>query len=484
MVSTGSLRRPAMPRRKLAAPRRWAEALLRSSVGGPYARRQRPLATGYLRRLGALEFAPPEMVARLQAERLRDFLDWACRASAYYGEAARTAGFDPRAVAAPGDLAGFPILTKALLRERAAALLAGGAPLPSWQANASGGSTGEPVRLYQDGDYWNHSQAAQWFMEGWWGVRPGAATALVWGTDRDIHDQTWRQRLGGVLARQRWLNAFAVGSSEMEQFAGMLQRWQPPFIAGYASALHLFARFLLQNPQWAIRPQAVKSTAEVLRPEERAAIERAFDAPVYDFYGSREVNVLAAECPAHAGLHVNTWSRCLELVDGQGRPVPAGVPGRVLVTDLTNRALPLIRYENGDVGVWSGRACPCGRPFPLLERILGRKSDFIHTVSGKLIHGEFFTHLFYAQAGVRAFQVVQDSLQNLRVEVELSGGELELLARELRGPIAAAMGEGVRVDFRRVTAFTRSASGKHHFTRSALELPWPVAGGAAAGETD
>ncbi len=452
------------------------DGLRRASLYRLWIARQRPGARREWQRLRRLEADSGEELARRQLERLRSLLAWAGRQSPFYQERFRAAGFEARELQSVAGLAALPVLTKSELHSQGERLLPGPRQ-PDWEENASGGSTGEPVRLLQNRSYWRESQAAQWLMEGWWGIRPGEAMACLWGADRDLARRSRRERLGEAIVQARSLNAFTVTESDLHRFAAMLGRWRPRFIIGYASALDLFARFLLQHGIAPPRPQAIKSTAEVLRAEERERIRTALGAPVYDFYGSRESNCLAAECGEHSGLHVNCWSRVVEVVDANGAPVGPGTPGRILVTDLSNRATPLVRYENGDVGEWSASACACGRPYPLLARIVGRKSDFIHTPSGKLVHGEYFTHLFYDQSQVESFQVVQRSLQRLEVDMVLRDDSLEVVKAALGPRIATAMGPGVQIHFQRVSAIARSPSGKHHFTRSELDLPW---GGGAA----
>jgi phenylacetate-CoA ligase len=228
----------------------------------------------------------------------------------------------------------------------------------------------------------------------------------------------------------------------------------------------------MERPYLSIRPHAVKSTAEVLTDEERTTIEQAFRCPVYNFYGSREVNNLAAECPAHKGLHVNALTRYIEVVDETGKPLGPLQPGRILVTDLTNYAMPFIRYEIEDIGTWSGAQCKCGRPFPVLANVLGRKTDFIVTPSGKLIHGEYFTHLFYGMPAVSQFQLVQDSLDHVRMEVVLSPGASESSLDSLRSRLSESMGAGVRCDVETVQQIERPPSGKHRFTVSSVPIPW------------
>ena len=82
--------------------------------------------------------------------------------------------------------------------------------------------------------------------------------------------------------------------------------------------------------------------------------------------------------------------------------------GEIIATDLWNYGMPFIRYQMGDVGVKSGRLCSCGRGLPLLQEVTGRISDFFIDSKGGLVHGEYFTHLFYGIEGVEQFQLIQE----------------------------------------------------------------------------
>jgi len=341
--------------------------------------------------------------------------------------------------------------------------------------NASGGSTGTPVQFFQDANYWDHAYASQWFVESWWGIRPGDRTASLWGADRDIPDQSWLERFFGSIGQIRICNAFALDPKQMERFAKMLVGWQPRYVTGYASALEVFAKFLLDRPALRIRPRAVKTTADVLSEERREIIEQAFGCCVYNFYGSREINNLAAECPARSGLHINALSRYIEIVDDDGKAVPPGVPGRILLTDLTNYFMPFIRYEIEDIGSWTGTACSCGRAFPLLSKIWGRSSDFIVTPEDKLIHSVFFTHLFYDMPDVALFQINQKDLHNIGVYLVLRPGIREYPALLLRERLRRAFGPNIAFSVEVVSEIKRPPSGKHRFTVSSVRPSWGMA---------
>jgi phenylacetate-coenzyme A ligase PaaK-like adenylate-forming protein len=447
---------------------------LRTVVFPSFQRRRTPSAFHLFRELQSLEFAPSQTIQELQCQKLSKLLKHAAQHVPYYRETFRANGFDSDRMRSFQDFRQVPVLTKDMLKQNADALLAESGDTGDRRKNASGGSTGKPAQFYQDRFYWEFAMASQWFVESWWSIRPGDRTGSVWGCDRDIPQQSFRERLAQEICQVRTCNAFAITEQRLEDFSKMLIAWRPRYITGYASALELFSKFLLSRPELKIRPVAVKSTAEALSVGQKKVIEAAFQAPLYNFYGSREVNNLAAECPAHRGLHVNSLGRYMEVADEHGNPLPAGVPGRILVTDLTNFAMPFIRYEIEDVGVWSDASCPCGRPFPLLAEVLGRSSDFIATPSGKIIHGEYFTHLFYDFPQVESFRLTQDSLSHIHLDVVLQPGSASSFLEPLRQRISAVLGPEMNCEIRTVDKLKRTASGKFRFTVSSVGMPWSL----------
>ncbi len=452
--------------------RQMESEILRRTIYAVIRRRTYPDSFAILKEFRKYEFASPAAVETYQLKKLRSLLVHAGQTVPYYQEIFRSVQFKPEEASLSRDMSRLPILTKSILRERSKELLAKSSDPRSLMPNASGGSTGKPVEFYQDKNYWETAHASRSMFMSWWGIAQGEPTASVWGADRDIPDWNWRERLHHKLCQVKICNAFALSEARLEQFCLDLNKWQPRFVNGYATALEVFSRFLLEHPEFKIRPMAVESSAETLTDAQRERIEKAFAAPVFNFYGSREVNNLAAECNAHRGLHTNMLSRYIEVVDDDGWPLAPGVPGRILVTDLSNAVMPLIRYENEDIGSWSDSACSCGRPFRLLEKVWGRSSDMITTRSGKLIHGEYFTHLFYHVPEVSVFQIVQESIDCVRVSIVLRQGVQNFSSEKIREKIAGALGEGVQCEVSTVEAIARSASGKHRFTISRVKPSW------------
>jgi phenylacetate-CoA ligase len=213
-------------------------------------------------------------------------------------------------------------------------------------------------------------------------------------------------------------------------------------------------------------PASIVTGAEALYEAERKEIEGAFDCPVFDTYGCREFMLIAAECEQHAGLHVNADHLVVELVDPKGRAVADG-PGDVVITDLHNFAMPLVRYRNGDrATAMIGAACACGRGLPLLRSVDGRILDMIATPDGRNVPGEFFVYVMLGRTAIKRYQIVQVATDALEVRImshdALPGSECDLITAQ----IAKVTGPLMRIMIKKVDAIEEPASGKRRVTVS------------------
>jgi len=201
-----------------------------------------------------------------------------------------------------------------------------------------------------------------------------------------------------------------------------------------------------------VRLRGIETSAETLLPEVRRDLMTAFGCPVLDRYGCREAGVIAHECSA-GGMHVNAEAVIAEVEEGQ-----------VLVTTLNNLSMPLIRYRVEDLAETGDQCCSCGRGLPLLRQLRGRVSDIIRSPSGRLIHGEFFTHLFYGETGIRAFQVEQTSADHLEIRYVPAEGFDEAARGAIERSILEHGDSGFIVTWSRVEAISPGPSGKFRFT--------------------
>ena len=421
------------------------------------------------RELERTQWLSPAEIQTLQLKQLSRLLVHAYAHVPFYRRRFDDAGLHPDQIQALEDYQRLPILTKEDIRHNLAQLVATNYQRDQLRRNTTGGSTGAPLVFYQDDSFATCSWASRMRYRKWYGFEMGDRVAFLWGMDRDIPSTDWLKRLKLSLRRERWLNSFNVSEEKMEAFASQLIAWQPTYLIGYASSLYLFAQFLRRARLDRIRPAAIESSAEKLWDWQRELIEDVFQCPVFNVYGSREFVGLAAECEAHAGLHILADVHYVEFLK-EGRPAQNGDWGEIIVTDLTNYAMPFIRYQTGDLGRPRSQPCICGRGFPLIQEILGRSSDVLSTSDGRYVHGEYFTHLFYGVPGVRRFQVHQKTRQDVDILIE---GETELPAEtlaEFRRKILDQMGEKTVLTFKRVDAIPLTPSGKYRFTVSDVPI--------------
>jgi len=235
-----------------------------------------------------------------------------------------------------------------------------------------------------------------------------------------------------------------------------VQSWKPALLQGYASILAELAQFVLRRKlRIPAGIRGVFTTAEVLYDWQRSAIESAFSCTVFNQYGSREVPNIGLQC-AHGNFHVFS-----DLVKLEALPVDG--EHRLLVTSLTNRVMPMIRYELGDLGRLQDGECSCGSPFPLMALDVCRKNDLVVTPGGRKIYPSYFVHLLDGHEGIRQFQFVQTGPGSIVLKLcagRENAGEVEQL---LQSRIRTDLGADMTFRVERVDSIPRSRAGKHRF---------------------
>lgn len=329
----------------------------------------------------------------------------------------------------------IPLLEKSDLRLHREALKA--SPLPRRvRRKTTGGSTGEAVTVLKNPDATAREMAASWLAYEWFGVRIGDRAVRFWG-DPFSMKRKLRFFAADLATHRIRFSAFAFDDADLEEYWERCRRFRPDYFYGYVSMIVGFARFLRDRliDGRTLGLKSVICTSEVLQESERKFLEESFGCPVQNEYGCGEVGPIAYSCP-EGRLHVMNSNVHLEIVGDDDQPLGPGKNGQIVITDLNNRAMPLIRYRIGDRGVMSEEHCPCGRPYPVLKKIWGRAYDFIHSPGGKRYHGEFFMYLFEEMRDrgldFERFRVTQIASNRLLVQILAArpDAKLEWLVRE------------------------------------------------------
>lgn len=417
-----------------------------------------------LSRLRQIQHAPFGTPAELQARQvraLRDLLQHAERHVPWYRARFAEAGLKAEDLHSLDDLARFPVLTKPDIRAHAAEMTDERLDRSALLAHHSGGSTGVPLTFYRDQDYLDASDAGTWRNLAQAGWRPGDMIAHFWGWNERLNRMPrWEFELRQWLRRSYQFDPFQAGEAV---FPGWLKAWnriRPVVAHGYASTLARFADWVLATGASAHQVRGSFTTAETLLPGQRAAIEAAFGGWVYDLYGSSEIQNIAAECPK-GRMHINADYVVVETEGSGDGPHP------LLLTSLQSRAMPFIRYRNEDQGRLLNDTCTCGNHFPLMALEIARLSDNFMLPNGRVIHGEYFTHLMYGTRGIETFQFHQTSRDRIVIRVvgapgAADGAELSRIREQVE---ALAPGQ-LTVEIEQTSAIELSTAGKHRFTRS------------------
>jgi phenylacetate-CoA ligase len=416
----------------------------------------------YWQRLERTQWLDHAALEKIQIAALRDLLRHAKQTCAYYRDAWECAGLDPDRVTSLSDFHRFPRVDRDVItehRDRMRSTAPGIVTIPK----ATGGSSGVPLHFDVTRDS-NERRAGTWHRGySWAGAGPGTRQLYLWGGP--LGQRPWRSRakdvLWDALYRRRVLNSFEYGEERALDFARQISRYRPDAVVAYVNPLYAMARVLREKGVRPVGPKSIVVGAEKLHDFQRDIIESVFGCPVFETYGCREFSLMAAECDRHQGLHMTMEQLVVEVLRDDGSPCEPGEEGDIVVTDLYNYGMPFVRYMNGDRAVRSARVCGCGRGLPLLERVAGRRVDILSLPGGRTVAGELFPHLIKDYAGVRRFQVVQDSTTAVDVRL-VTTPELDSISRaRLEESVRRVLGEGVNVSFSDVPDIPLTRLGKY-----------------------
>ena len=254
--------------------------------------------------------------------------------------------------------------------------------------------------------------------------------------------------------------------NDMIDYIRLWNQFKPRQVWAYVDSIYELARFVERKKLNVHSPNSIVVTAGTLSKDVRGYVEGVFGCKVINQYGSREVGSIACECLEQRGLHLFECFNKVEILDTNDNPVNEGGNGRIIVTNLANFSMPLIRYEIGDVGAMSGITCACGRGSKMLKTVTGRTTDHFRKKDGTIIHGEYFTHLFYFKDWVKKFQVVQKDYDLIEIKIVLDGEKEEKDITQIKKDIGVIMGNDCKIKFSYVDAVEESASGKYRYTMS------------------
>ncbi len=390
----------------------------------------------------ALETRPRSELAELQWTRCRELLEHAYRTVPYYRDRMDDLGIQPEMIATPADLTRLPITTKAdIQRNFPDRMVDSTADRSQWRYVSTGGTANRLIAIHDFGkrDMARAATLRSLRLSGNYRVGkrmveiPPDACNLFCGNEGQSNDGVFRH-VWRTVREGRWRDRAAIsdlrGQMEIHWFfcnkvyppiapdgtevswetldacLADLRRDRPYILKALPTYLYMLARHVERTGAKPPRVNVIKPMGASVSPGMREVIRKGFDGEYREDYGSSELGGMACDCDERDGLHVFMDLFVIEVLR-DGHPVRDGERGQIVVTDLSNRAMPLIRYQIGDVGRMTQEPCACGRSTPRLF-IDGRLEDTIVNSNGQMITSDQVTDLVYRHHWVDAFQLLED----------------------------------------------------------------------------
>jgi len=437
-----------------------------------YSRRDGVVVKPILKELLSSQYWSEERLRENQLARLTALLKYCYENNDFYRSRFDASGFHPEDFRDFADLKKIPVLTKDDIRRAGDGLFSRNFSRENTMHKRTGGSTGVPVHNYFDYTAAAVKKAATMRHNGWAGLIPGARLAAVWGdTEKKL---PWKVRLRNALTeRAFYLDTLKFDEPHILTFIGQIRKYRPEVIMGHAHSVYRLAEFCRENKIGDIRFNGIITTAMVLSTAERQVIEAVFESPVFNRYGCEELSIISSECEAHSGMHIFAEGLYVEL-DGPDQ----GLPRPLIITDLENRAMPMIRYEIGDYGILEPGPCSCGRGLPRFREISGRTADFLYSPEGRPIFGISILDTFVIHIpGLKQVQIIQDKYDHLDFYIVKDGKFSEECPIRVKKTVAEIFGAGMRCDISYVDKIPQTERGKYRFSICKInpdEKPRPV----------
>jgi phenylacetate-CoA ligase len=405
---------------------------------------------------------------QLRRAKLQRFVDYCYTHVPYVRRSMQGAGIGPGRIQTPEDLAIFPFMNKAEIRRNRQELQSDVAG--KLASRATGGSTGNPLIFDISKRRTASHVACRQRVARWWGLTVGDPELALWGSPIELAHQDWRKSLRDKLLASTLLSAFEMNDATMSRYLNIIETGKFRQIIAYPSAIFQLCLHARKTGRDLRRTgiKVVFVTSEVLFPHQREIISETLNCPVANGYGGRESGFISHECP-QGGMHILADAVIVEIIGPDGRVMPPGEAGEIVVTDLYSEESPFLRYATGDIGVLSRNRCSCGRVLPLLERIDGRANDSVVAPDGRIINAEALVYLLRDVEGIEQFKIYQKRVDFFHVQI-VRNDRFRLEGEDkLRNGWGFLLRAPIKVTFEYVPKLDADLSGKFRFIVS--EVP-------------
>lgn len=378
--------------------------------------------------------SPTELEA-IQWKRLKLLIAYAYENVGLYRELWNQAGVHPKDIHDGNDLLKLPVVDKQTFIDRPIEKkIARGKKKEDLICVQTSGTTGKPLQVFVDPDGYNEQYANLlygYYLTGW---RLGKKVITVRNFSHGDYAGKYcatglssepfplvRKLVYLLFHRKKLLpplmNGMKLDERLLEQTLSEVNRVSPFLLEGNGYFWYCFSQFIRDKGKQIKPLGAIEIDEVILSALQKERMAQTLNCKVYDVYGSHELGVVSHGCSEGIANHILSLSYFMEFLDlNNQKEAKEGEVSRVIVTDMTNRVMPLIRYDTGDLAVKINKPCPCGRSYPLMNSIEGRGINAI-TINGRKYTERFFQDIIYSFDAVTGFQINRGQAGNIKVSL-------------------------------------------------------------------
>lgn len=411
------------------------------------------------RQLEETQWLDKDKLRELQLKLLKRIISHSYDTVEFYRNLMQKQGLTKDFLKTLDDIKYLPVTTKQDVLAADDSMISDKYPRRTLRKARTGGSTGTPLIIYRNWASIGNEHAfvnRQW---NWAGIEFCDRRAYLMSRVVAEPDcEEGKLYAYDAIMKDLILSTHHLSAQTAEQYASLLKKYEIKALIGYPSAISFLAKLCLQKGI-KLKLKAVLTTSELLAEPMRKTIEEASGCQVFDFYGGAERVCYIHTC-GHGSYHVIPEYGFTELI-----PVSDSEPNRcrVVSTGFWNKAMPLIRYDIGDIVIKSDKTCPCGRQFQVIESICGREGDIIKTPSGRQFGVTLVMQLLYVICGINGIaesQVVQDAIDHITIKYVPVQKIDEQQLRNFEHIIGKYLPGELKFDFEQVSAVEKTEAGK------------------------
>jgi len=402
------------------------------------------------------QYKPLSELINMQDKKIRFLIKYLYKHNKFYHDLYKNSNIDISKIKTKKDLKKLPIVTKAdlqkhtkLFMNKTASRYLQNKRHKGLVIRRTGGSTGTPMFVSYDSPAWDFSEAI--YARSLFGTGYKPYEKMVLSYPFLLPKRRWFEYIG--LINKEYISMNLDISKQLEKLSR--QKRQVTFYT-YPTLLRILSK-KLDKPQ---KIKRIISTGEILTEESRRQIESVFRCPVHNHYGSMECNRIAWECVNREGLHMDVDAHCIEFIKDNAE-VNVGERGRMIITNLHNFSFPLVRYDQGDLGIPINDKCSCGRTLPLIKEIQGRDNDFIKLEKDESISPILIDVPLSKIQEILQFKLVQKNINKFDLfiikNINYNDGVSDNIKRTLKKILK---NDNIEINFKFVDEIPRSTGGK------------------------